>query len=754
MTISERLASPDEMVRVEALEALGAVPESVPLLVRALDDPSWRVRQAAVQTLLQSGAPAVAAVLRAMRDEHRNLGVLNGAIQILTQSGVDTLGTISAFLLDPDPELRTGAALTLGAQGDARAVPALQTALADADSNVRYHAIEALGKLRAGESVDALAAVVESRDFALAFVALDALAAIGDARVAYRLVPLLDDELLGAAAVDALGALGDEEVVAPLIGALTRPDLPAEAVARALVRLHGRYESAHHQGAVVPALVRQSCTAAGVQSLLDALDRAADPDLQALAVVLSWLEGPALERALTRLLGKPTARAAVTDALVQRGPRVVELLVEQLDAADLETRQAAVLALGRIGDARGVPALLGALNADEELVVPIAGALAMIGDRRAYPSLLGLLAHADASVRRAAVSALNALGHPDMAADMVRLLQDPAPFVREAAVRIIGYMGYPQGAHLLLACCSDRQENVRRAAVECLPLLDNAEVLPTLGQALHDDTAGVRAAAARALGQIEGTDAWPLLREALGHSDPWVRYFATRSVGRQRHADAPPILAGLAHSDPAMQVRVAAVEVLGRSGAEDAVAILTPLAQVADRDLARAALAALGTSGRADALPPLLVALDGPDAGRRLAAVRALGASGRVEAVAALARSAADPDDAVAAAAVHGLSQVAAPEAVEALIALVAVPARRDACTSALASAGSGHADWLARGLTNVNLDVRRAVVDALARTQDPRAAEVLKVAAGDTQAAVRLAAITALAHATPSIGS
>ena len=334
------------------------------------------------------------------------------------QSGLETLTPLIEFLADSDAQLRTCAALMLGSQNDIRAIPALMKALDDPDANVRYHAIEALGRLRAGAAVDALATVAESRDFSLAFPALDALASIGDPRIAYRLAPLLKDDLLGMAVLEALGRLGDEEAIAPVVELLNTSAAPAAAVAHALAALHSRHESAYRKGGYVMALAQQAITPAGRQNLLDALDGADGPDLQSLVLVLGWLESADLDRTLTLMLRRPAARTEAVEALVRKGPGVTELLLDQLDADDYETRQAAALALGRIGERRAVPALLAALNADNDLTVSVAGALAMIGDGRAYAPLLSLVGHVDVTVRRAVVSALNSLGHPDMAKDM------------------------------------------------------------------------------------------------------------------------------------------------------------------------------------------------------------------------------------------------------------------------------------------------------------------------------------------------
>ena len=401
--LAEQLANPDEATRLRAAQALAEEEDeaSVQALAGMLGDESWRVRRAAVSGLARrGGAEAVAALLRLLREEHHSPSVLNSALQVLAMSDLDVFSPLVQFLRAPEAELRTYAALSLGERGDPRAIPELIAALEDSDANVRYHAIEALGKLRASEAVNALLAIAERRDFFLAFPALDALTSIGDSQVASRIVPLLEDELLRTAAADALGQLGDEQVVAPLAALLNMPDAPVLAVAQSLATLYDRYEAAYSEGVHIADLLRPAINLTGMQNLLDALPGAQGDELRSLALVLGWLEGAAVERALTQLLGQPSARAEVLQALVRHGERVTALLIEQLEAEELETRQAAVIALGRIGDAQAVPALTRVLTADDELAIATAGALANIGDRRAFDPLLSLLGHPEAAVRQ------------------------------------------------------------------------------------------------------------------------------------------------------------------------------------------------------------------------------------------------------------------------------------------------------------------------------------------------------------------
>lgn len=290
--LATRLAHSDEAMRLNAAETLSDDEsyDATPLL-DALSDESWRVRRAAVKGVSQRAAPeAIAALLSSVVEHHHNPSLLNSALQVLAASDVDTLLSLQELLKGPDPNLRMQAALALGEQRDARAVGALIKALKDEDANVRYHAIEALGKLKVVDAVDALVEIAESRDFFVGFVALEALAKIGDARIAPRMVPLLDDELLREPAVNLLGQLGDESAVAPLTALLNTPTTPSDSIADALATLSDRYEKQYGEGAHIADLTSREISPAGVQNLLEALETPGKENLRSIALVLGWLK--------------------------------------------------------------------------------------------------------------------------------------------------------------------------------------------------------------------------------------------------------------------------------------------------------------------------------------------------------------------------------------------------------------------------------------------------------------------------------
>jgi HEAT repeat protein len=752
--IAAALRSPDPGVREAAAQKVAGAEtlEEPQAFTAALRDENWKVRRAAVEGLSRHAhRDMLAALLNALRDEHHNFNVLSSALSLLATSAVDVTGPLTELLGADDPDLRIQAALALGEQHHLAGIDALIGALADPDPNVRFHAVEALGRLRAADAVDALAAIAEGEDFFLAFPAVDALAQIGDPRAAPRLAPLLSRAELAEPVAEALGDLGGAEVVRPLVEALNANG-PAVPIARALAQLHRRYEERYGGGEYVTAEFQGAVRPVGAQRLVDAVSGAPRPDMRALVTILGWLRGPAIERALTRLLGQAAVRSEVIEAVVRQDAGIVDLLVEQLSAEDLETQLAAVAALGRLGDRRATPALVPLLDRDRDVAVAASAALARIGDPAAFEALVPLLGSGDATVRQAAIGALNSLGHPDMASRIVALLQSPDPLLRESAVRIAGYFGYRECVAAVMACCDDPIEGVRRAAIEHLPFLDDPRALPRLEAALRDQAPKVRAVAVQALAQVDRTDARRPLLDATLDRDAWVRYYAARSLGELRDSAAVPRLGELARDDAAMHVRIAALEAVGTIDGATAVDVLLPHAEHEHAELAAAALRGLGRVSDARAAAALLSALRSTDPARRVAAVAGLGLQASPAAVEALEWTAvADADDGVSCAAIDALSALArrtdggADAAVRALIAITAEPARYDRAVSTLAGLPHHRIPPVAAGLRHGQPGVRRAVIAALSGMQHPDASSGIRVALDDEDAGVREAAVTAL---------
>ncbi|MFL5542526.1 MAG: HEAT repeat domain-containing protein, partial [Longimicrobiaceae bacterium] len=547
--LAERLHSADGATRLRAARELAAAEASADVLVGAFDDADWRVRQAAVEGVASQRSEGVAEVLAGvLREQHRDLAVLNAALSALAASGQEVLPPLLELLRSPEADLRMYVALALGLRGERRAVPALLGALDDDDANVRFHALEALGRLRARAAAPAIAAIAESRDFSVAFAALDALAEIGDETVTPRILPLLGDELLRPAALAALGRLGGEEVVAPLAALLARAEVPAEEPAGALAAIHARYRDGFGDGEVIVRLAAATAPPGAGGRLIGALGSARGDGAAALARVLGWLRVEGADEALVRALERSETRGAALEGLTRLGPGAVDAVVRGLGrlAPDGGALHAAVTVLGRIGTPAAVPALVGLLESTPGLARSVAQALGGIADLRAFEPLLGLLGDPRAAVRQGAVGAASSLGHPALRERVAELLGHPAPTVRESAVAIAGYLGFTELADRILELCHDPDFDVARVALEHLVYLDDPRTPATLAEALRSASPVTRRAAARAVAALAPADAAALLAAALADGDLWVRYYAARSAGALRLAALAPTLAGMA----------------------------------------------------------------------------------------------------------------------------------------------------------------------------------------------------------------
>lgn len=713
--------------------------------LEALSGSDWMKRRDVAGSLSSAGKIIISEVLRKIRLEHRNLSILSSAMRVISLSSEDISDYLIEFLNDDDHELRIYSAQMLGEKNSPAVVEALIGALDDPDANVRYHAIESLGKLRAFHAVDRLAEIALSGDFFTAFPAVDALRSIGDNRAARHIFPLMEDEMLGQPVIEAIGELGEAEVV-PFIVSLINKDSPnISLLVSALVRIASRYEETLGDGEYIADIARKSFTRVGVNSLLSRMEEVTDrKELNDTVTVLGWIDDDNISRALTAFLGNPDIRKLVIDALVSAGPRVTELLISQL-GGDAEVRQAAVLALGRLGGEKAVDALLPLLR-DDDVAVICCSALAKIGSRKAFSDLLGLLGHHNPSIRRAAIAALNSIGHPDMERQVQMLISGKDPLVRESAVRIAGYFGYPSCRSAVHKSCSDFDINVRIAAIESLPAYEDERLFAALGCIYTDKDSRVRAAVVKTLGQMDSKQSYQVLFDALGDPDQWVRYYAVKSVSMHGFVEVMPGIREMAVNDAVPFVRLAAIEYLGRMGGHVAVSILASLTGDPNSEIAMAAIGALGDIHHPDALPPLLALSKTSEAGLKKAAIEAIGRRGGSGASGALQWVAiTDKDQVIRSAAVNSLRLLSNRESVSALLNLTSDHGNRERAVCALASLPAEMMQFIIEGLHHKNTIVRTSVVEVLLRMHSPAASEQLAACLRHSDPNVRLATVNAL---------
>ena len=252
------------------------------------------------------------------------------------------------------------------------------------------------------------------------------------------------------------------------------------------------------------------------------------------------------------------ARAAIRRLVEIEGRRAAGVFTARLLVADLSLVADLAGALRDLGDPIALEvATIGLHDAVYGHRLAAALALGVLGDRRGIDALRSVLDDPIAGVRAAALDALVKLRPPDdVAVECATLLADPDAQVRIAAVRAVVAI-VPRSKGLLGPLAADADCRVRLEVARHVAALAAEWSRRLFG----DADAGVRQAAAQASGPAQATALASLLA-----SDPNsdVRRAAARALGAiKAEAVAEALVAGV--EDPDALVRAAVVHALERS---------------------------------------------------------------------------------------------------------------------------------------------------------------------------------------------
>jgi len=303
--LTGRLSSDDPCVRRTAAKMLGGSTMPDAALGQLLDNPSARVREAALLAIGEHDRPSlrprVEQVLRS--DDPALLTMAAWALGELEDH--ESVAPLERVLGHDSPRVRMTAAWALGAIEDARAVPKLLPLLRDRDTGVRWAAVDALGDIESIQAAPALEQLLANEpDRRVRLQAIEALGDIEAPRSVAALAHVLggDDAELSLAAAHAIGNLDNlEHAPAELVRAASSSD---PEMRRAVVSALASIEDPASVPALLPLLT--------------------DPD-------------PEIRRDVIEALGEMNAqqaKPAITRALDDKVPEVRKAAVEAL--AELE----------------------------------------------------------------------------------------------------------------------------------------------------------------------------------------------------------------------------------------------------------------------------------------------------------------------------------------------------------------------------------------------------------------------------------
>jgi HEAT repeat protein len=623
--LSKRIGDSNVETRREAVESLNGRMEAafIPLLLKAMEDASWRVRKTAVDILFEDYAVEqyIQGLIQLLYIDD-NAGARNSAIEALIRLGRKaTLFLIEAFKT-PNKDVRKFIIDVLGEQRDSRSLPLMLAAIRDEDENVSATAVEHLGKVGEISVVDALIEILDG----------------GDLWVAYP-------------AADALGRIGNQKAIPHLLSALKRKPL-REPVLKAL----GRFSDPSTLEHVVPLLE--------------------DPSRN--------IQEQAL-RTIERFYHNGIGADVITGGMRKLpGDKAMELLIGYAWSAKREVRISAILLLGLMKDEAAYGPLLD-ISHEEEFAEDVKNALVYIGNDKPesllklfetdnahqlrficevtqrvvspvyYDTLDRLLANEDGHVRSTAAVSISKLNDPRCLMKLRKLLTDPYEDVQEATVEALanlrefldpddlalslrdGDAVLKRNTALLLGgirasgtvgelgfALKDENVRVRKAVVMALSLIGSEDAVKYLSYALTDESPDIRISAALSLGAIGGESILESLTILSTDPDDSVRVAASKALGMLRDRNAVKTLTGLL-SDRNGFVVAASIESLSEIDGNDARDAILGMLGSDDDEIRRTAI--IGLSPFSDIAANLIPFLHDPDWATRIAAVRTLGRS-------------------------------------------------------------------------------------------------------------------------------
>ncbi|WP_224244867.1 HEAT repeat domain-containing protein [Hyalangium gracile] len=448
--ILQALRDGDSARRLVLLPLVARRSAAVPEVVLCLEDRDPTVRSLAADTLSRIGDPsAVSALFEHLGDEDQRVAqAAVGAIQSLGSEQTEELALAAAR--SADPRRRRAALRIISYFGYPRGLDVLLQAMREQDERLRDAAIYGLPFIDDPRAVDALLEASRHDSERTRAAAMRALGQTEkEARVTSCLLGGLNDKdpWVRYYACQSLGKL-NEEAAADAIVALANDDAGQVrvAVVDALAHLHTESAMAALRRAAASEdsdVRRAALLGLGVSKRPDALpvllEAATQGDpatrLVALSAVAEY-DAPETVTALLRAAGDPdeSVRSAAVGFLATRsGTSATQALVSLLGDPALRERVVSALALPAEGR---IPGLLTALEAADEAVAPLlVAALARMQRADARAALLTALGSSSPAGRRAAATAVAALGTVEARELLEKTAaQDDDPEVRRACL--------------------------------------------------------------------------------------------------------------------------------------------------------------------------------------------------------------------------------------------------------------------------------------------------------------------------------
>ncbi|MEW6675493.1 MAG: HEAT repeat domain-containing protein [Nitrospirota bacterium] len=621
----ERLLKDEDIeIRREALENLrgsSGDPYIISLLLRAMEDTSWRVRNAAIDILLEEHPVEayIGGLINLLYFED-NAGARNSAIEALIKLNKKATPFLIEAFNTPNKDVRKFIIDVLGEFEDSRSLPLMLKAVKDEDENVRATSVERLGRIGEPTVVDALIEILESGDLWTAYPAADALGRIGDRKAIPSLINALEKKELRGPAIRALGLLGEPGTLKNIIPFIEDPSKSIqEETLRSIERF---YHKGVDEGSITDEIKR--LLGDRVLDILITHARSKNSEVGISAMLLLGLMKD--ERAYNPLLElsqDEKFREDVMKALVFIGKDKPESLLPLFETDNSYQRQFICEVAGRIASPVYFEALEKLLEDEDGHIRSLAAiAISKLNNPEAIESIKKILSDPYEDVQEAAVYALSNFKSNLSVTELIDMLDDANPALRKNAALLLGGIGATEAVSALGFTLKDDSVRVRKAVVRALSLLKTEDSIRYLTVALTDEEPEVRVMSVLSLGSIGGKGIFEILCLLTSDPDDSVRVATSKALGMLKDDRAVKPLVSLL-SDKNGFVVTTAMESLSRIEGDEAKDALRRMLSSKDREVRRTAINALSSFD--DVEEELLPFLKDEDWAIRMATVEVLG---------------------------------------------------------------------------------------------------------------------------------
>ncbi len=625
--LKKLLSDTDVEIRREAIESIRGKADRkyINILLNAMKDPSWRIRNTAVDILLEEYPVEsyVEGLIQLLYCED-NAGARNSAIEALIKLNKKATPHLIKAFNTTNRDVRKFIIDILGEFIDDRSFPLMLNAIKDEDENVRATAIEHIGKIGTPTVVDILIEIIESGDLWTAYPATDALGRIGNKKAIPVLIKTLDKKTLRVPAIKSLSLISDPFTLQYIIPFMKDPSKTVQEETLLAI------EKFYHNGVSEDLITNEIKRLIGDEAIeiLSNHIWSKRPEVKISAIlILGLLKDIKAFKPLLEISQEDDFIEDIKRAFIFIGKNNPESLIDLFETNNIYKKRFICEIAGTIASPAYYPYFKEFLKDEDGHIRAISAlSLSRIGNEEAIEPITALLSDPYEDVQEAAVEALSNFGSKLDVNEFISMLNAQNPSLRKNAALILGRIGAVEAIPSLGFALKDEDVAVRKACVNAFSMLKTEESVKFLIYALTDEDPQIRTCSILSLGQIGGDEVYDALSLLISDKDESVRVAVAKAFGLLKDSRAIKPLINLLIDKNGFVV-TAAIESLSIIGGKDARSALLKMLSHEDREIRRTTIKALASFNNIENF--LIPFLKDPDWATRKAAVETLSKSSK-----------------------------------------------------------------------------------------------------------------------------